>query len=885
MGSKIDFKRFSVIIVCLVIILFSVVLISDYNKQKLEESLNNKTVLSKKDIEKLINIDKLSDDFMDDYFEDVSKLEPKDKDNLLIVISDKEVKETYGAKDVIEAPNNQYYLIYDKEEEKNKAFQKLQNDSNIIGVEENQIITIETRDEEVYDEDTPTNSEYNSWGIEQLGYDYAINTIEEIKQTNPSKIQDVVVAVMDTGLDVDILTGKYSDKLLSVYDAVVPSAEMTDATSHGTHVFGTVAEATPSNVKIVAVKIFDHDRNKTGDEGLCSFVDYQAAVNYIVNKKNATGDEKIDTDVINMSFGGYGVSNSYNITISSLLNVGITVVASSGNDNTNMYHFPSDIDGVISIGTIDSHLYRSRFSNFGSGVDFTAPGYRIKSISKYPEKIIKSGTSMSTPHVTSAVAILKSFNKDLTEDEVIKLLSKYSIDIGDDGWDEYYGNGVVNFNGAEFCDDDVNCDEYGVYKNTDVETLPTIKIESSTDTFTPVYNYGSITNIMYAEINLYYTETNYYTKTLAQIIDNIDISGYDPYKYEVQNVTIKYKDLEPIILKVDNTNINTTDKLGWGYEELEDGTISLIGFNSHRNYISSSYHVIVYPQVVYIPSEIEGKKVSKLGSQLFMDLEDLIRVVIPEGVTTIDEYVFASSEKRSAKGGPVDIVIPNSVTSISDTSFSNKRKTNIIFNLYDNNTDSYLNKYVVNNKIAYNYPKEININLETSEYKSFEKAKFDNVPINIIYATQTTKCLSFSDDDCTSYNIVNKTLNEIISEYTIEYQNGDSFRYGDTGFTILFETDMGYVIEKEISVTVEKAIPEYVIPNDLKGIYGQTLLEIELPKGYEWMNSEEKLTETGNVTFKAKHIPEDTENYEIVENIDINVINTTLKEIEKLLEE
>ena len=45
------------------------------------------------------------------------------------------------------------------------------------------------------------------------------------------------------------------------------------------------------------------------------------------------------------------------------------------------------------------------------------------------------------------------------------MLKKYAIDIGDDGWDEKYGYGLVNFEEAKFCEENINCDTYGVFEN------------------------------------------------------------------------------------------------------------------------------------------------------------------------------------------------------------------------------------------------------------------------------------------------------------------------------------------------------------------------------------------------------------------------------------
>ena len=74
------------------------------------------------------------------------------------------------------------------------------------------------------------------------------------------------------------------------------------------------------------------------------------------------------------------------------------------------------------------------------------------------------------------------------------------------------------------------------------------------------------------------------------------------------------------------------------------------------------------------------------------------------------------------------------------------------------------------------------------------------------------------------------------------------------------------------TLVVEKAIPTYTIPSDLTGTINQKLFEIELPTGFEWINPDQVITQTGNIKYKAKYTPSDTKNYEIVSDIDIPIL-------------
>lgn len=80
-------------------------------------------------------------------------------------------------------------------------------------------------------------------------------------------------------------------------------------------------------------------------------------------------------------------------------------------------------------------------------------------------------------------------------------------------------------------------------------------------------------------------------------------------------------------------------------------------------------------------------------------------------------------------------------------------------------------------------------------------------------------------------------------------------------------------LESRISFTVYKVLPLYVIPTNLSAIYGQTLADVALPAGWTWQA--DVTTPVGNVgtsTFQATYTPDDTENYQVVENVDISVV-------------
>ncbi|SFW54673.1 hypothetical protein SAMN02910280_0375, partial [Ruminococcus flavefaciens] len=100
---------------------------------------------------------------------------------------------------------------------------------------------------------------------------------------------------------------------------------------------------------------------------------------------------------------------------------------------------------------------------------------------------------------------------------------------------------------------------------------------------------------------------------------------------------------------------------------------------------------------------------------------------------------------------------------------------------------------------------------------------------------------------------------------------------GDVGehtFSATFtpEDDSNYnTVTIEVTVTVGKADPDYTIPSELTAIYGQTLEDVELPAGWAWDDNTQSVGNAGTNVFKATFTPNDTANYNTVENIDVNL--------------
>lgn len=572
----------------------------------------------------LINISELSEGFMEDYFGEIAKYQTnEDKENMLIAIANNKIQNTYGAKNVIETPNNQYILLYNSEEEKSLALEKLKENSDILSIEENETYTTEEVN-------------YNSWGIEKMSLDHAINSAN----FNIGNMEEVTAAIIDTGCDMTLFNKYYGGKITEFYNVLEQSTTtMVDEDGHGTHVAGTIAEGTPDNVKILPIKV-----SRTGS---MYNTDIIAAINYVAYNNKA--------QVINMSFGSYSYTETIDQAIESAKKKNIISVAAAGNDNTAKKHYPSALENTISIASVDSNLNKSTFSNYGAEITFAAPGTNIRSIMGKEASIsrrngnnddddheIISGTSMATPHAVSAVAVLKGYNKNLTFDNIIDILKDNAQDLGEQGWDQYFGNGLISFENIEFCDG-TYCDELGVYKDLN-KSIANI---DATNLSLTQYNYYSITNLMGSKVIVNYTDNTSEEITIGEL-PNVEVLNYDPTATGSQTVTIK--------VGSSTTNIQITNpdnyESGWEYNTLPNGKIEITGYKNHNLGIKK----------LYVPATIDSKQVASFAdnfkfSESGNDIESYTHLYLPSTFTRIGNYSLSNTNFKYVYGDSAGIEI------------------------------------------------------------------------------------------------------------------------------------------------------------------------------------------------------------------------------------
>lgn len=292
---------------------------------------------------------------------------------------------------------------------------------------------------------------------------------------------DVVVAVIDTGVDTDhadladnIWTnpnevadnGRDDDENgyvddVSGYDFVDSDNDANPApngvddddyqgadtgVTHGTHVAGIIAAVGDNGVgisgvawhtSVLPVRVLD-------DEGAGTDADIAEGIIYAAD---------LGVDIINMSLGGYGSTSVLEDAISYAQAQGVLVISAAGNDGVNIDNnpfYPACYDNVIGVAATDDTESATWFSNYGSGcTDVAAPGDTIYSTLYTDDPTndftddygYMSGTSMATPVVSGVASLVKANGPDLTATEVADVVV---LNAEDTGLDADYGRGRVD---------------------------------------------------------------------------------------------------------------------------------------------------------------------------------------------------------------------------------------------------------------------------------------------------------------------------------------------------------------------------------------------------------------------------------------------------------
>jgi hypothetical protein len=271
----------------------------------------------------------------------------------------------------------------------------------------------------------------------------------------------VVIGILDSGIDYlhEALGGAPfpNAKVIGGYDLFNNDPDPMDDNGHGTHVAAIAAGNGPApvslrgvapNAKLMAFKVL-------GASGSGSFSQVIAGIERALNPD---GDPSTDdhVDIINLSLGGTGDPDSpISQAVDNAVACGVVCVVAAGNSGPGMMTVgaPGNAAAALTVGAVDDSDVIAGFSSHGPSTkvfdmkpDIVAPGIGISSAKRGGGYIQYSGTSMATPHVAGASALVLQLHRGWSPDQVKALLMESSHDEGYDVWTQ--GAGRVDLGNA-----------------------------------------------------------------------------------------------------------------------------------------------------------------------------------------------------------------------------------------------------------------------------------------------------------------------------------------------------------------------------------------------------------------------------------------------------
>jgi len=239
----------------------------------------------------------------------------------------------------------------------------------------------------------------------------------------------IKIGIIDTGVD----TAHKDLKIAGGKSFIEGMTSYRDNNGHGTHVAGIIGAldnkigmiGVAPKSQIYALKALDKD----GTGYVSDVID---AINWCITNK---------MDIVNLSMGINEDIFYLEEAVNRAASAGIVVVAATGNEGKNNVSYPARYPSVVGAGALKTSTTLASFSNRGSAVTVTAPGYKI--FSTIPGGFgTYSGTSMAAPFVAGTLALYKQAT-GLSGKKLVAKLTSSTIDLGTKGKDSKFGYGRI----------------------------------------------------------------------------------------------------------------------------------------------------------------------------------------------------------------------------------------------------------------------------------------------------------------------------------------------------------------------------------------------------------------------------------------------------------
>ena len=347
----------------------------------------------------------------------------------LIVQSSKSFN-TYNAIDVVSGFENFHILQYETESDTKNAYENLLNDSDIISVDIDAVISVDSVEttSSTLEEVTYTQEDfYNCWSLNATGMDKVLEFYSN------QQFPEIVIGVIDSGVNYE--HELFEDRLIRTYfnnSGEDDPYDESDKRGHGTSVTSCIIKTTPTNVKIANYRVTNAKGSGT-TSNLCAAIlqAIESGIKILNLSLGFSGDLEIQLSIL-----AYAKSNN------------TFIICAAGNSTTNIdlrdASYINTSDDTCSVGASTKQNLPAYFTNYGSGVDIVAPGLDVVAADKNGTYSLFSGTSAASPYMTGVFTTLTCVYPDLSSAEKLRMIKASSTEISEPYIKYCFATGVID---------------------------------------------------------------------------------------------------------------------------------------------------------------------------------------------------------------------------------------------------------------------------------------------------------------------------------------------------------------------------------------------------------------------------------------------------------